>query len=104
MEISEIAKQLSEIERQALKALEGNGENDEKSLAEKAGMKIDSARRAIEWLREKGLIDVRELRKTGFAITQHGKNVIGNNLGLPEQRMFKLLNESGKMNLKQLNE
>ncbi|MFH1224517.1 MAG: phenylalanine--tRNA ligase subunit alpha [Candidatus Diapherotrites archaeon] len=86
---------LSAIERQALGAFG----NDLKvwltveEIAERVHMNTDSARRAFEWLHEKGLIKVERTFSDEYYITPKGEEVARK--GLPELRLLRLLKQSG---------
>ncbi|MCD6247227.1 MAG: phenylalanine--tRNA ligase subunit alpha [Candidatus Diapherotrites archaeon] len=93
MEIKEIAKALSEIEVKALQALNANAKLSENDIAEKASMNIDSVRRALAWLKEKGLANVYEKEVSIYELTEKGKGVVER--GLPEERLIFALKKLG---------
>ncbi len=94
-EIKKIVSELSEIERKALEAL--NQEKKELSteeLSKKAGIELDSARRSIQWLNEKGLGKAR-IEKTVFvSLGEEGIKVLKD--GLPEKKFLEELEKEWK--------
>lgn len=93
MELEKIAESLSEIERRALGALENSGALSAEEMAAKAGIPVDSARRAAQWLKEKGLIELREKKEEKIALAQPGKSSLRN--GLPERLFVEALRDCG---------
>ena len=91
--MEEIAKALSEIEVKALQALNANAKLSENDIAEKASMNIDSVRRALAWLKEKGLANVYEKEVSIYELTEKGKDVVER--GLPEERLIFALKKLG---------
>ncbi len=90
-----VAKSLSEIERNALKVLADEGEKSPEDIAKESNMNIDSARRAIEWLKAKGFIELKESREKKLSLNQNGKNALQK--GLPEKILLEKLKEKGKI-------
>lgn len=93
MGLEEIAKALSEIEVKTLQALSAGTRLSESDIAEKASLNIDSVRRALAWLKEKGLADVYEKEVSVYELTEKGKSVIER--GLPEERLIFILRKLG---------
>lgn len=93
MELKEIAESLSEIEKAALKALEKGGSLKAGQIAEIAAINVDSARRAVGWLKEKGLADAEERPLLVVSLTAAGKEAVEK--GLPEKRFIAALNRLG---------
>lgn len=93
---------LSQIEKQALKALDGEGKSFEE-IAEKAGIPVDSVRRAASWLKDKGLAVIEEKEEEKFLETEKGKNALEK--GLPEKVLVETLKKlSGKAEIKKTEE
>jgi phenylalanyl-tRNA synthetase alpha chain len=95
------ARPLHQLERRLLKALLGAGPLSLEEAAGKAGLEIDQCRRAVEWLREKGLlradIEVERLVRLG----PEGLRAL--RLGLPERRLAELV-ARGVCELRELRE
>lgn len=89
MSSKELAAELSSIERQALQALGNLGTGSVDAVSDKGRLNIDSARRALAWLVEKGLVEMSEEKKNNAVLTSEGRNVLER--GLPELRMLKVL-------------
>ncbi|MFH1895226.1 MAG: phenylalanine--tRNA ligase subunit alpha [archaeon] len=89
------ASELSEIERKALKALaEEKKELSVSELSEKAGIELDSARRSIQWLNEKGLGRARIQKEVFVSLGEEGLKAL--KTGLPEKNFLKELGENWK--------
>jgi len=91
--LEEIAKALSEIEVQVLKALKNGETLSEETLAEKAHIPVDSVRRALAWLKEKGLANVEERHLKQYRLTKKGELALKK--GLPEELLINALKELG---------
>ncbi|MBU0662172.1 MAG: phenylalanine--tRNA ligase subunit alpha [Candidatus Diapherotrites archaeon] len=84
---------LSEIEREALKAMRAGEWLSAGEIAESASLNPDSARRALGWLAEKGLLDVDEKHARFVQATPKGADAAKN--GVVEKRMLELLQQHG---------
>ncbi|MBI2529943.1 MAG: phenylalanine--tRNA ligase subunit alpha [Candidatus Diapherotrites archaeon] len=93
MKIEETAQALSEIERNSLIALRDGRLKNAGQIANSAGMNIDSARRAIMWLKEKALVDLIESAKMHISLTTSGKEALQK--GLPEKRAIEAIHKAG---------
>jgi len=89
---SKLVESLSEIERKALKALEKGGGRPEE-IAKQAGLPIDSVRRAMQWLKEKNLIELREQKEQGLKLSAAGGSSLRK--GLPEKMFVEALQQFG---------
>ncbi|MFH1586435.1 MAG: phenylalanine--tRNA ligase subunit alpha [Candidatus Diapherotrites archaeon] len=89
MDLKAIAESLSKIEQDSLKALSEGGEMNAKELGERAGIGIDSARRAMAWMAEKKIVDLSESGEIMLGLTAKGKTALEK--GLPEERMLNSL-------------
>ncbi len=96
----ELVKQLSEIEREVLSFLN----ETEQSISDIAGgseVSIDSVRRAVAWLNEKGLANVKEKESEKYFLTEEGKIALDN--GMPENIFLEALTKlRGKATFAQL--
>jgi len=96
MDLTEKIKSLSEIEKKTLKVLS----KDYKKLEEirkEARINIDSVRRAVNWLSQKGLAKIDESSSKIHSLTSEGKKALEK--GLPERRMLRFLEEKGSADL-----
>jgi len=101
MDLKEKAQSLSSIEEKALKALLGKGFLSFEEIAEKSGLGIDSVRRAIQWLKEKGLVEVEEKKQEKIVLTAIGKSSLRK--ALPERLFVEALRDlGGKASLEQV--
>ncbi len=101
MDLKRKAESLSEIEAKALKALNAEQFLDVREISEKAQMPIDSVRRAVQWLKEKCLIELAEEKQEKLVLTQIGKSSLGNRL--PERLFIEALQAlGGKATLEQV--
>ncbi|MEW6294817.1 MAG: phenylalanine--tRNA ligase subunit alpha [Candidatus Diapherotrites archaeon] len=91
MTLEKVLSELSEIERKALKALsEAKKELNAEDLAKRAGMDIDSARRSMQWLKQKNLAETRTEKKEFILLGEEGLKALRE--GLPEKKLAKELN------------
>jgi phenylalanyl-tRNA synthetase alpha chain len=87
--------ELSEIERKTLNALgEEKKELSLQELSSKAGIELDSARRSIQWLNEKGFGKARIQKEVFVSLGEEGLNALRQ--GLPEKKFLKELGEKWK--------
>ena len=91
MELKSIIASLSTIERQALKALQKNNFQSLKEIASKSGLDIDSVRRSIQWLKEKGLAEVKTTEESIIGLGRNGEKALEK--GLPEKQLLHYLSE-----------
>ncbi|MDO8537390.1 MAG: phenylalanine--tRNA ligase subunit alpha [archaeon] len=91
MELKNVISSLSAIERQTLKALEKNKELSLKEIAGKAKLDIDSVRRSTQWLKEKGLAEVKTTEESILELGKNGKTALEK--GLPEKNLLHKLSE-----------
>ncbi|MEM4662902.1 MAG: phenylalanine--tRNA ligase subunit alpha [Candidatus Diapherotrites archaeon] len=91
--IENIAKALSNIEVKALEALKDGSLLEEKEIAEKASMPIDSVRRALGWLGEKGLVELEKKEEEQPMLTEKGLKALSE--GLPEEKLIATLQKLG---------
>jgi len=63
------------------------------SASKSSGLGIDQTRRAVEWLKEKGLVRTKEETKTSFSLGEEGKKAAEQ--GLPERRIVVFLENNG---------
>ena len=71
------------------------------TLSKESGLSLDQVRRAIEWLKEKKLVEQKEERQTYYSLGNEGK--VSLSKGLPERNLVQLLAESqGKLSFESL--
>jgi len=87
-------KPLHSLERKLVLSLAKNGEGLLEDVAIKADMTLDQARRAIEWLRSKNMVEVKTTTRYIIEIAEEGKRAIEH--GLPERRLVEVLKKLGK--------
>ena len=98
MDLKQKVESLSAIEAKALKALDSEKPETMEKIANKSGLPIDSVRRAIEWLKEKELANVKEERRETIVLTAIGKSSL--NKALPERLFIEALQQlNGKGSL-----
>ncbi len=90
---------LHPIERAILKTLSDNDNVLVESLVTSTGLSIDQIRRGIEWLKFKGLIEVKQISTQRVFITPEGIEAAKN--GLPERRLVNSL-KGGNVTLAQV--
>lgn len=88
---------LHPIERKFLKALLDFEKASLENVSKAANLEIDQARRALEWLRSKGFIEVEEVRRKYYFLGTEGREALV--IGLPERRLATLVRERGKMSV-----
>ncbi|MGQ9469720.1 MAG: phenylalanine--tRNA ligase subunit alpha [Nitrososphaerales archaeon] len=94
-------KPLHALERRLLLSLVRNGEGLLEDVASRSNMNMDQARRAVEWLRSKGMIKVEEKVHYKIEVLEEGKRAIEK--GLPERRLIEILKKlSGEAKLDEL--
>jgi phenylalanyl-tRNA synthetase alpha chain len=98
MDIKEIAEKLHRFERRFLKTIEKFGDGREiNEISRLANLKEVEGMRAVQWLRSKDLIVLKEKPKEILKLTELGKKYIKD--GLPEERFLKtILNETKSFN------
>ncbi|MEM4390356.1 MAG: phenylalanine--tRNA ligase subunit alpha [Candidatus Diapherotrites archaeon] len=94
-----LVSSLSEIEKCALKVLSSTP-IDEAKVSELAGISVDSARRALAWLCNKGLAKSIENVKKSFVLTNSGSFALSN--GLPERIILVALSKFGSLSFDDL--
>ena len=103
MDIKKVASELSIIERDVLSSLKDGKARNPAEISSESRVNIDSVRRAIGWLGEKKLADVREEKGKKYMLTSEGRRIIEK--GLPETRMINALEDAkGKAPFKELME
>tara|TARA_Y100000310_G_scaffold345859_1_gene471624 strand:+ start:17574 stop:19016 length:1443 start_codon:yes stop_codon:yes gene_type:complete len=92
MDLKAKIRSLSDIEKKTLKVL-SREEKEISEISKESGLNIDSARRAVAWLEQKGFAKVDPVKTIKAGLTKEGKNALSQ--GLPEQRMLDVLSEKG---------
>src|SRR3989344_4343856 len=90
MDLKAVVGALSEIERKTLAELSAK-ESPLEEVSRVSGLNIDSVRRAVNWLEQKGLAKVSEQKTKKLVLTEEGKRA--QKEGLPEERMLKAVPE-----------
>ncbi len=88
---------LHPLEKRTLRSLADGKPIDLQGLAAKVGMQIDQMRRVTEWLKIKGLIDVKNEQQTVYELGIEGKRAVTN--GLPEERLANTSLERGPISI-----
>ncbi|MCW1296364.1 MAG: phenylalanine--tRNA ligase subunit alpha [Candidatus Parvarchaeota archaeon] len=90
MDVSEVAEKLHRFERRFLKAIEKYGEGKEISeISRLANLKEVEGMRAVQWLRSKGLIILKERPREKIRLTPLGEKYLEE--GLPEERFLNVI-------------
>ncbi|MFH1391736.1 MAG: phenylalanine--tRNA ligase subunit alpha [Candidatus Diapherotrites archaeon] len=92
MDLKAKIRSLSDIEKKCLKVL-SQKEKEISEISKEANINIDSVRRAVNWLNEKGFAKITHIKTIKAGLTKEGKNALEN--GLPEQKMLDVLSEEG---------
>ncbi len=85
---------LHPIERSLIKVLSDSQSNKWREfdiMAEKAGLSLDQARRAVEWLKSKNVLEVDESTTIFYSLGSQGKETM--KLGLPERKIVNILKD-----------
>ena len=101
-ELEKTVKALSEIEKKCLKAMEEGKGYSVSDISGRSSLNIDSVRRAISWLVQKGLVEQKTVTRKVAGLTKEGSKALKE--GLPERRMIASLASDGKMQFNALKE
>src|SRR3989338_3179648 len=101
-ELEKTVKALSEIEKKCLKAMEEGKGYSVSDISGRSSLNIDSVRRAISWLVQKGLVEQKTVTRKVAGLTKEGSKAAFE--GLPERRMIASLASEGKMQFNALKE
>ncbi|MCS7116394.1 MAG: phenylalanine--tRNA ligase subunit alpha [Nitrososphaerota archaeon] len=94
---------LHRLERSLLLTLFELGEATLERVASHSRLNIDQVRIAVEWLKSKGLIDIKSISRERVSLGEEGKKVLMN--GLPERRLINALSKlGGRANFQELRE
>jgi len=93
LDLTQLAASLSEIEKKTLKALDSSKAKSPEEISKLSGLPIDSVRRALQWLKEKELIELRENQEACIKLEPAGKSSLRK--GLPEKMFVQALKELG---------
>ena len=85
---------LHPIEKQIIKSLKQSGNSTPEKLVESTKLSIDQIRRGMEWLKLKGLAEVKEIEKTTLKLGKNGLDAKNN--GLPERKLVNAISEGPK--------
>ena len=92
LDLKQKVASLSDIEKNTMLSL-GSGEKTPQQLAEDSGLPIDSVRRALQWLKEKQLIELSEIEERLLSLSPAGGSSFRK--GLPEKMFVEALVELG---------
>lgn len=85
---------LHPIEKQIIKSLKTSGNSTPEKLVESTKLSIDQVRRGMEWLKLKGLAEIKEIEKTTLKLGKNG--IDAKNNGLPERKLVNTVLEGSK--------
>ncbi len=85
---------LHPIEKQIIKSLKENSNQTPEKLAESTKLSIDQIRRGMEWLKLKGLAEIKETEKISFKLGKNGLDAIEK--GLPERKIVNQIKNGPK--------
>ncbi len=88
------------LEKRVLNYLIQKGACTIEELSERTGVTLDQARRAVEWLKDKGIVAVDTSSRHLLELGPNGK--LAANEGLPERRIVSTLLSSGPISIKEL--
>lgn len=86
---------LSKIEAEVLSRAELGGVYTLDELSNLVGMNRDAVMKAVFLLKEKGYVEISEIKKTRYILTEEGKRYLRD--GFPEERLIKLLSQFDKV-------
>ena len=98
--INKIINELHIYEKKLLKELEINENATPEEIAENTGLNIKSVMSAAGSLASKGIITVNKDVKEKFSLTENGKKYA--EIGLPERRILKVLQDKKQLAMKDL--
>ncbi len=93
MNLNQVIASISAIEKETLKALESEKAKGPKEIAGDANIPLDSVRRAVQWLKEKNLIQLEEQEEKSLKLSPAGKSSLRK--GLPEKMFIEALQRLG---------
>ncbi len=99
MSLEKIVSSLSDIEKKTLSTISEKNNSIQK-ISEKTGLKIDSVRRAVEWLEAKKLIESKKIVEKKISLTKKG--IQAKEKGLPEEQLINIVNEKKTISLNDL--
>ena len=99
-DINKIINELHIYEKKLLKELEINENATPDEIAENTGLNIKSVMSAAGSLASKGIIIVNKETKEKFSLTDNGKKYA--EIGLPERRILKVLQDKKQLAMKDL--
>lgn len=96
MSVPEKSAPLHPLEVRLLQALSKSGSNwvDFDAASSSSGLSPDQLRRAIEWLKSKGLLEERSRDKTAYSLGEKGKTIAAE--GLPERELVRLIQDPSR--------
>ena len=85
---------LHPIEKQIIKSLKQTGNSTPEKLVESTKLSIDQVRRGMEWLKLKGLAEIKEIDKITIKLGKNGLDA--KNSGLPERKLVNAISDGPK--------
>ncbi len=92
--------QLSGLEMRILSEVKKDRWYTPEEAEEETGMSRDAIVRGVYSLREKGLVELDEMERISYELTEEGKEVVEN--GLPEERVYRFIEEKGEVNIREI--
>jgi phenylalanyl-tRNA synthetase alpha chain len=89
-----LSQVLHPIEKQIIKSLKESKSSTPEKLVESTKLSIDQIRRGMEWLKLKGLAEIKEIEKTTLKLGKNGLDAKNN--GLPERKLINNILEGPK--------
>ena len=83
------------IEKQIIKSLKESKSATPEQLSESTKLSIDQVRRGIEWLKLKGLAEIKEVEKITIKLGKNGLDAKNN--GLPERKLVNEIKDGSKL-------
>jgi phenylalanyl-tRNA synthetase alpha chain len=80
-----LSQVLHPIEKKIIKSLKESKSSTPEKLVESTTLSIDQIRRGMEWLKLKGLAEIKEIEKTTLKLGKNGLDAKNN--GLPERKL-----------------
>ncbi len=87
-----MSQPLHSIEKKVLRTLSETSNIEAKTISKKGNLHLDQVRRALEWLKSKEMISIKESIKTKLLLGPEGKKA--EQFGLPEHRLVDLLKDN----------
>ncbi len=86
---------LSKIEAEVLRCAEVGKVYSLEELSKLAGMNRDAVMKAVYLLQEKGYVEISEIKKTRYYLTEEGKRYLKE--GFPEEKLLRLISQTDRI-------